>query len=940
MTPHEFRLKWTGHELKERSSYQEHFIDLCRMLDHPTPAEADPKGETFCFEYGAEKLDGANGFADVWKRECFGWEYKGLHANLDRAYGQLLQYRESLQNPPLLVVCDTDRIVVHTNFTNTVKRTYTIRLADTDQPASLKLLANVFTDPEALRPDVTPAGVTTQAAERVAQLADRLRARGVPPRDAAHFLMKLIFCLFAEDIGLLPAGLMTDILTKTSANPTQFDAAIRDLFRAMANGGWVFVHEIAYFNGGLFADEDTVPLQSDELRVLAEVSKLDWSGIDPAIFGTLFERSLDPRRRAQLGAHYTSRDDILDIIEPVLMAPLREEWEQVKARCNALAAIAHPSTLVGRASKPDTPSVAVVPAKPPSRGRSRAKAQQDLQREVEAFIERIASVRVLDPACGSGNFLYVALAALNDLEKEVMQATGPWRVTVPFRKVDPSQLYGIEIDPYAAELAQLTVWIGYLQWMHSNGYLGSDRPILKPLHNIEQRDAILTTDDHGNPAEPEWPATDVIVGNPPFLGNKLLRERLGDDYVDHLYALYADRVPNGADLCAYWFERARAAVGSGRAGRAGLLATSSLAQSAQGRHVLRCIASTGSIFAAWRQRDWVLDGAALTISIVAFDGGTTSTRVLDGRAVTQINPDLTSSSDVTQAVPLRANLTLAYQGDIKGGPFEVPAALVEGLRQAPNPLGRSNSDVLRPWHNGYDLTRRPRDMWIIDFGIDMPLEEAALYERPFEYVREHVRPCREASRNVAAATQWWLHTAPRPAMREAIAPLSRYAATTRHAKHRVFVWLSREVLPDSALVVFAREDDYFLGALQARPHVVWALATGSTLEDRPRYVPATCFDPFPFPRPSPDQRAAIAEAAKRLHEIRQSALDADPKLTMTELYNKRPTWLQNCHRTLDEAVFAAYGWSPDLTDEELLEKLLALNLERADEESRGIITPP
>jgi type II restriction/modification system DNA methylase subunit YeeA len=912
MTPHDFRDKWTGHELRERQAYVSHFNDLCQMLGYETPAEADPKGEWFCFEYGAEKLDGTNGFADVWKRGCFGWEYKGLHANLEKAFEQLLQYRESLENPPLLVVCDTDRIVVHTNFTNTVKQKHEIPLEKIEDAESLRILRAVFTNPDSLRPQRTPDKVTEEAAARVAELADRLRARNVSAHDAAHLLMKLIFCLFAEDIGLLPAGLMTDILRQTSDDPSAFDEVIRQLFQAMANGGRVLLRKIDYFNGGLFADEETVPLQSDELAVLADVSRLDWSSIEPAIFGTLFERSLDPSRRAQLGTHYTSRHDIEDIIEPVLMAPLREEWAAVRERCDALAA----------------------------KARARTRAQKDLQREVEAFMGRLASVKVLDPACGSGNFLYVALEKLNDLEKEVMQATGPWRVQVPFRRIDPSQLHGLEIDPYAAELAQLTVWIGYLQWMHFNGYLGSDRPILRPLHNIEQRDAILATDQNGNPTEPEWPQADVIVGNPPFLGGKRLRTELGSDYVDRLFRLYEGRVPREADLCCYWFERARAQIATKKAGRAGLLATNSIRVGTQMRPVLQRIADAGGIFMAWSDREWVLDGAAVRISMVGFDDGTQQRPTLDGAEVPAINADLTAGLSLLNARPLRANVGISFMGDTKGGAFDIPEQAARAMLAAPSPAGRSNADVVRPWCNGWDIARRRRGMWIIDFGCGVSEEDAALYEVPFEYVRQHIWPERKRNRRKAYAQRWWLHVEPRPAMRRALAPLTRYLVTVAVAKFRLFVWLPPQVLPDHSLFVFARDDDYFLGALHARPHETWSLRMASSLEDRPRYIPTTCFDPFPFPRPTDDQRAAIAEAAKRLHEVRQSALDADPKLTMTGLYNKRPTWLRNLHRNLDEAVFAAYGWPSDLSDDELLEKLLALNLERAEEESRGIITPP
>jgi len=436
--------------------------------------------------------------------------------------------------------------------------------------------------------------------------------------------MKIVFCLFAEDVNLLPPGLMARLLEGTREDPVAFEDLVRQLFAAMRTGGRVFLDRIQHFDGALFDDDATVPLQAGEIAALSGVARLDWSQVEPAIFGTLFERSLDPAKRAQLGTHYTSRDDIELIIEPVLMAPLRAEWAEVREACDQWAA-------EGRAN----PNV-----------ETRRRAQR--QKRVAAFMDRLAAVRVLDPACGSGNFLYVALTALKDLEKEVCQATGPWRVQLPFPKVDPSQLFGLEIDPYAAELAQLTVWIGYLQWMRFNGYYQSERPILKPLHNIEQRDAILAFDDAGNPVEPEWPECDVIVGNPPFLGDKKLRGELGDEYVERVFRLYGDRVPNQADLCCYWFERARAEVAAGRAKRAGLLATNSIRQR-KNRRVLERVKETGGIFMAWANRPWVLDGAAVRISMVGFDDGRETTFTLDGGRVAVVNSDLTSHADLTSA---------------------------------------------------------------------------------------------------------------------------------------------------------------------------------------------------------------------------------------------------------------------------------------------------
>jgi type II restriction/modification system DNA methylase subunit YeeA len=534
---------------------------------------------------------------------------------------------------------------------------------------------------------------------------------------------------------------------------------------------------------------------------------------------------------------------------------------------------------------------------------------------------------VLDPACGSGNFLYVALRGLMALEHELIRAAARWRATVPAPRVGPEQIYGLELDDYAAELASLTVWIGYLQFRYAHNRGRHETPILRRLDTIRRMDAILAPDG----SEPEWPEVDVIVGNPPFLGGKKLRAELGDAYVDRVFKLYQGRVPREADLCCYWFEKARAAIAAGRARRAGLLATNSIRQGPQMRPVLQRIADTGGIFMAWSDRPWVLDGAAVRISMVGFDDGTQTERTLDGQPVATINPDLTSGLDLSQAKRLTENLGIAFMGDTKGGAFDIPGTLARSWLKAPNPLNRCNADVLKPWYNGLDVTRRPRDMWIIDFGVDMPETEAALYELPFEYVTHQVKPERLKNNRAAYRERWWLHVEPRRGMRLAFAPLSRYIATPQVARHRVFAWLPVEVLPDHKLIVFARDDDYFFGVLHSRVHELWSLRTCSWqgAGNDPVYTPTTCFETFPFPEPDEAQREAIAKAAKALHETRQSALDANPKLTLTALYNQRPTWLANLHADLDAAVLAAYGWPADIGDEALLAGLLALNLARA-----------
>jgi type II restriction/modification system DNA methylase subunit YeeA len=512
-----------------------------------------------------------------------------------------------------------------------------------------------------------------------------------------------------------------------------------------------------------------------------------------------------------------------------------------------------------------------------------------------------------------------------------------------FPQVRPEQLRGIEIDDYAYELAQTTIWIGYIQWLRDNGFGQPSQPILKPLDTIKQMDAILAFDEQGRPIEPTWPEADVVIGNPPFLGGKRLRAELGDEYVDAIFALYAERVPRESDLVVYWFARARMLITGGQIKRAGLLATNSIRQP-QNRPVLTNIKQTGDIFMAWSDRPWILDGAQVRVSMVGFDGGSEMHRTLDGTQVPTINPNLTSSTNVTTARRLRENANLAFMADTKGGAFDITSDVAVRMINAPlNPNGRPNTDVVRPWVNGLDITRRPRGMWIIDFGVDMPLEDAALYELPFAYVEREVKPERLKNNRASYRDRWWIHVEPRPALRAAIAALERYIVTPSVARHRLFAWLGHPTIPDHKLFVIARDDDYFFGILQSHAHEVWSLATASRqgVGNDPVYNNTTCFETFPFPWP-PGQEAvdarvvAIAAAARQLVEKRdrwlnpEGATEAElKKRTLTDLYNERPTWLRLAHEKLDRAVLDAYGWPHDISDEEILARLLALNLERA-----------
>ena len=470
---------------------------LCRLLGEPTPAEADPTGEAYCFERGARKDTGGDGWADVWKRHHFAWEYKGKRADLDAAFGQLRLYALALENPPLLIVSDMLRFRIRTNWTNSVSQTYEFGLDDLADAAARESLKWAFSDPERLRPGETRQSLTERAAASFATVAQALRERGHDPHRVAHFVNRLVFCMFADDVGLLPDHMFTRMLEQARRAPAHFTDLAGDLFRVMARGGRVGFETVDWFNGGLFDDDATLPLERSDIDAVLAASRLDWSEIDPSILGTLFERGLEPGKRAQLGAHYTDRDKIMLLVEPVVIRPWLAEWAAEKAEIAAE---------LERAEAARSPA-------------ARTKRRNEAERRYRAFLNRLRAFTVLDPACGSGNFLYLALQALKDLEHRVQFEAEALGFQRAFPEIGPANVKGIEINPYAAELARVSVWIGEIQWMRRNGFSEARDPILRPLDTIECRDAILTPDD----TEPDWPEADVVIGNPPFLGGKLQR---------------------------------------------------------------------------------------------------------------------------------------------------------------------------------------------------------------------------------------------------------------------------------------------------------------------------------------------------------------------------------------------------------------------------------
>ena len=664
MTPGEFIAKWRASELKERSASQEHFIDLCQLLNEPTPAEADPTGAYYCFERGVRKDGGGDGWADVWKRHCFAWEYKGKHADLDAAFNQLRQYALALENPPLLIVSDMARFRIRTNWTNSVSETHEFVLEDLADARVRDKLKWAMSDPERLRPGETRQALTERTAATFAELAQSLRESGHDPQMVAHFVNRLVFCMFAEDVGLLPGNMFTRMLEHARRNPEDFVTLARDLFGAMSTGGRIGFEGVAWFNGGLFDDDTAIPLDKARIEAVLKAATLDWSEIDPSILGTLFERGLDPDKRSQLGAHYTDRDKIMRIVEPVVVRPLLAEWETTKAEI--AAALERADTTRSQSE----------------RTRKRSKAN----RLFLGMLERLRKFTVLDPACGSGNFLYLALHALKDLEHRVQLEAEALGLQRTFPLVGPSSVRGIEINPYAAELARVSVWIGEIQWMQRNGFGVSPDPILKPLETIECRDAILTSEGRRAAV-----ARDRCRDRQSAISRRQTADRRtwGADYVSWMFSVYGGRVPAEADLVVYWFVKAGEHIDAAKANRAGLVATNSIRGGAN-RRALQTAVEGRPVFEAWSDEPWVVDGAAVRVSLICFGTPDSSSGLeprLNGRCVDEIYTDLTARCgvtgfDLTGARRLRRNAGTAFMGDTKGGPFDVPGDLARRMAAA------------------------------------------------------------------------------------------------------------------------------------------------------------------------------------------------------------------------------------------------------------------
>jgi len=1047
----EFEARWKPAGGAERANYGLFLQDLCDLLGvpRPDPTTDDPAQDAYVLERAVQFNDGAKkstGRIDLYKRGCFVLETKqgtdtpdqqkkqeradlGLEPSKRRkghavrgsakwaemmqaARQQALGYVRALPaeeaRPVFVLVADVGYCIdVYSNFAGVGdsfvpfpdQTRFRLPLAALADEGTRAMLRQLFVDPRELDPSRRAARVTRELAGRLAKLSEQLEKAGHAPEVVAQFLMRCLFTMFSEDVGLIPKRSFTGMLSQYgTADLLEFlPDALTNLWRTMDTGGFSsdLKARLRRFNGKLFHDATALPLTADQAELLLQSAKADWTEVEPAIFGTLLERALDPKERHSLGAHYTPRRYVERLVLPTVLEPLRREWAAAQAA--AARRLEEGQTKEARA-------------------------------ELVRFLSRLTSIRILDPACGSGNFLYVTLEHLKRLEGEVLAAINSYGQTGLLElgggtTVSPHQLLGLELNPRAAAIADVVLRIGYLQW-HLRTYGPSElrEPLLDEYQNIRQQDAALqhgppvprldaqgnavtrwdgTTRphpvtgqpvpdetartpvlDYPNPKPAEWPEADFIVGNPPFVGPARMREALGDGYTEALRKAYKGKVPDSADLVMYWWYNAAAAVQRGPAERFGFITTNSLKQTFNRRVMqpfLEGDPAPLTLTFAVPDHPWVDsgDGAAVRIAMTVAERtpavvplgqllmlktetaaeGDDAADVAFMEQQGRILSDLSIGAELDSADVLKANAGLSSRGmQLTGAGFivtpdranELGLGSIEGLH-----------NHIRPYRNGKDLADKPRGVLVIDLYGLKSLEIADRFPAVYQHITETVKPERDQNNRAALRNNWWVFGEARNTFRPALSGLTRYIATVETTKHRTFQFLDSEIIPDNMLVGIALDDAYYLGVLSSRIHAIWALAVGAMLGigGTPRYSKSRCFDPFPFPAATAEQQTRIRELAEQLdaHRKRQQAQHAT--LTLTDLYNvveklrasqalttaKEQTINQqglasvvlSLHQQLDAAVADAYGWPTDLPDAEILTRLVRLNHERAREEQAG-----
>ncbi|MEP9349970.1 DNA methyltransferase [Xanthobacter sp. KR7-225] len=1032
-----FISRWTGREGgQERANYALFLTEFCRLIgvDSPEPAAHATELNAYVFERAVtfREPDGstAKGRIDLYKRGCFVLEAKqsrqgeGPKAAAGAAQPALFPIEELPQGrrvsrrwdvlmmnarrqaedyakalpptegwPPFLIVCDVGHCFeLYADFSGQGKnyaqfpdrQGFRIFLQDLRSEEVRERLKKVWTDPHSLDPTKRAAKVTRDIAERLAKVSKFLEeqrgAHGKPlyQREAiASFLMRCLFTMFAEDVELIPKESFKGVLDRCRTNPELFPQLVGQLWEAMDTGSFAFAIEanVKCFNGYLFKDRTVLPLPREEIGELFEAAKANWREVEPAIFGTLLEQALDPVERRKLGAHYTPRAYVERLVVATIIEPLRAEWDLVRATAERLSSEGNPAAALA---------------------------------EVTKFHGQLCAVRVLDPACGTGNFLYVALELMKRLEGEVLEAVadlgGQEALGLDRHTIDPHQFLGMELNPHAAAIAELVVWIGFLQWFFRTQGGQPTEPILRDFKTIKAMDAVLAhdgsepardaagqpvmqTDAEGrrvpvltfhNPRLPQWPEAEYIVGNPPFIGGKDIRGRLGDGYAKALWAAHP-HMNESADLVMYWWDRAADLLtrrGS-KLRRFGFVTTNSITQEFSRRVMAARMKAKKpvSLLMAIPDHPWTeatKDAAAVRIAmtvvaagrhegvlrkVVREEGLTTDTPLVELReAFGSINSDLSLGADVTQVSALRANDFICSPGvKLHGAGFIITLEHAQHLG-----LGRiaGIEKHIRQYRNGRDLNAHSRNAFVIDVdGLELA-ELRRCYPEIYQHLLMTVKPERVRNNEAYRRDNWWRFGRKNTLMRGFTTGIQRYIATSETSKHRIFQFLCIDVLPDNKLVCVGVSDATILGVMSSRAHLSWAARAGGLLEDRPVYPKSSCFDPFPFPDPSETLKADIRAVAEELDAFRKARQAEHPRLTLTQMYNVLEKLragakldaddiricdeglvliLKELHDKLDALVFDAYGWPRDLSDEDIIARLVALNKERAKEEARGLI---
>ncbi len=944
--------RWADAAGTERAVFHTWFLQLCDALGVPAPATPT---DTYRFELPVSVVDRegtlTTNFIDAWHAGHFAMEAKkfepgrGTDALLRKAFGQVRNYVAHVSGtpPPFLMVVDIPHTLILWDRWSGSYGDFgagrRIALGSLHERVDdIALLQDVFARPAVRDPRGRAQEVTRDIAARLARLAASLEGRGLDQERVARFLMRCVFSCFAEDVGLLPAHLFRRTLeaARGSGDASRLQMALELLWKTMDEGGLFGAEMLHRFNGHFFKTREALPLADADVTLLVEAASYDWSRVEPSIFGTLLVRALDPEERHRLGAEYTPREYIERLVEPTVVEPIRERWTAVQA--------------------------AVVQLEESGKKKGIAEAKQALL----DFHAWMRGLRFLDPACGSGNFLYVTMAAVKRIEQEVLnelQRLSGGQGGLVLDEVHPRQFFGIEVKPWAREIAELTLWIGYHQfWRETHGGRTPPDPILEETGTIECRDAVLAWDDivhrperdrpdptprlvspvtgelvpdpaarlpyyeYVNARPAVWPAADFIVGNPPYIGGKRIRGALGDGYADALHATYG--LPKATDFVMYWWKRGADSVASGETIRAGFITTNSLRQKHNQPVVRHALAAGANL--AWVVADhaWLLeaDDAAVRVSFTvlarnverAFTGVQLPDGRITGRFCPSLNADLSAGTNVGEAarIPLTANAALCYFGFLLNGPgFLLESDEFHAITTAdPRAL-----DVLKPIVGGRDIVGRPAERYVIDFG-HLDLAEAHEYPVLLNIVTDRVKPARDANSDRGIRENWWRFHRIRHELRKAIAGLPRFIVTVETTKHRVFTFLDAGTAPDHSLICIATPDASHFGVLSSTIHVVWALAAGARLGvgNDPRYNRTVTFDPFPFPKLSGELRTRIGDLAERLDAHRKAALARDSRVTMTGMYNvveklRAGTPLTPKERTIHET--AACGILRDLHDE-------------------------